>query len=1112
MSEIETPDRPRILIVEDDPVIARGLAQRLRNLDYEVSAIASTGEDAIQSAGDESPDLVLMDIRLEGDMSGTEAAARIRSSLNIPIVFVTAHADEVSLERAKAGEPFGYLVKPYSERELRSTVETALYKARAEKRLIKAKEEWERTFDAVPDLIMILDDRHRILRANKATADALGMTPEALVGQTCFQCIHGQDAPVSTCPHSRLLADGAVHHSEVAEGRLGGVFEMSVSPLYDAQGRLSGSVHVAHNITTRKKTQDALRESEQRYRQLVEKANDIIFRADSGGFFTFVNPVASRITGYSEEELVGHHYLEFIHPSHRRDAERFYGIQFLKQVIDTYYEFPIVTKQGSTIWLGQSVRLLTDTDSVVGFQAIARDISERRKVEDALRKARDELEDRVRERTSELVKANEHLELEIRERIQVQVALQDSEHFHRTVLAGISDAVFLTDDDGAFTFICPDVAVIFGYSFEEVREMGEISALLGPGLFDLHLLRSQGEIRNIERTIKDNAGEDHLLLINVKHVSIRQGSILYSCRDMTEPKQTEERLQRLAHYDPLTGLANRVLFRDRLKRALAQARRHKWMVALMLIDLDRFKDVNDTLGHSAGDRVLISVADRLRECVRESDTVARLGGDEFIVVLPVLHDARRVSRIGDRIREAMTKPFHEGGRQVHLSTSIGTTLWPGGGDDDEELLRNADIALYRAKELGRNRLEFFSAEMNRDLLERAELEAALRRALEHGDLVLHYQPQVDFETGRIVCAEALLRWSHPTRGPMSPAKLIPLAEDSGLIVSLGEWVLRTACEQAVTWQKAGMPAIRVAVNVSGVQMKHPGFKETVVRILDDTGLDPTCLELELTETVTMEETETAREILGDLKITGISVAVDDFGTGYSSLSYLKHLAVDKLKIDRSFVKDIESNSDDKAIVAAIVRVGHSLGLKVIAEGIETRRQFDYLWALGCNVWQGYFFSPAVTKTEFTRMLAEDRRAFAYQFQWSPDLSVGVKTIDGQHKAWIERVNELCRSILAGEGIEDLANMIDFLTEYSQWHFRDEETLMLEHNYPALAKHRRAHESFANQVQGMRTQMVSNEITADAVLSFVADLYEWFCRHIKEEDRALGNYLQAGGAP
>ncbi len=459
----EALDRPRILIVEDDPLIARGLKRRLNNLGYWVVSVVSSGQQAIEAAKDELPDLALMDIMLEGDMDGTEAAAKIHSSLNIPTVFVTAHTEESVLAKAKIAEPFGYLVKPYNERELRSTIEVALYKSRTEQALVRAKEEWERTFDTVPDLIMILDDQHGIVRANKAAADRVGKRPEEMVGHRCYKIVCGEESPPRSCIHTRLLSDGRRHHAEISVCRWGGVFQVNVSPLHDAKGRMIGSVHVAHDVTSRKRAEQALMESEERLRLLVEHASDLVYRTDANGVFTFMNPPVLDLTGYSPEEVIGRNYLEFIHPEDKVKVEEFYGIQHANKIPQTYYEYRIVTRTGDSIWIGQHVRLLTDHDTVVGFQAIARDMTERKKAEDALKKAHDQLEERVRERTSELALVNEQL--------------MESEARVRALFEAVEDCVFVQDRELRYTLVNPAMERLLD------RPASEILGLTDEALF-----------------------------------------------------------------------------------------------------------------------------------------------------------------------------------------------------------------------------------------------------------------------------------------------------------------------------------------------------------------------------------------------------------------------------------------------------------------------------------------------------------------------------------------------------------------------------------------------------------------------------------------------------
>jgi len=435
-----------------------------------------------------------------------------------------------------------------------------------------------------------------------------------------------------------------------------------------------------------------------------------------------------------------------------------------------------------------------------------------------------------------------------------------------------------------------------------------------------------------------------------------------------EKSRDQESLATLAYYDVLTGLPNRALLQDRLHQAMIEADRHGRLVALLFMDLDRFKNINDTLGHEMGDVLLKKVAKRLEGCVRPGDTVARPGGDEFIVVLAGVAHVDDVSRVAQKIIDAFSLPFEIGGRELYVTCSIGVTLYPFDDRDVETLHRNADAAMYHAKEEGRNNFQFYSAEMNAQSFQRLTLENALRRALERDELRLYHQPQVDLDSGRIVGVEALIRWQHPELGLVSPADFIPLAEETGLIVPIGEWVLRQACAQARAWQKAGLPPVRVAVNLSARQFRQHGLYEVITAALQHAGLAPEWLEVELTESLVMHDVNRTIDVLRGLKKMGVSVAVDDFGTGYSSLSYLRRLPIDAIKIDRAFIEHIPDNSDAAAITTAIIALARSLQLKTVAEGVETEAQADFLRRHGCNAMQGFYFSRPLPADKFAELL------------------------------------------------------------------------------------------------------------------------------------------------
>ncbi|NIE66985.1 EAL domain-containing protein [Burkholderia sp. Ax-1719] len=439
--------------------------------------------------------------------------------------------------------------------------------------------------------------------------------------------------------------------------------------------------------------------------------------------------------------------------------------------------------------------------------------------------------------------------------------------------------------------------------------------------------------------------------------------------DVTELIRYQEQLEYQANYDSLTLLPNRNLLRDRLQQALVAAQRHERGVAVVFIDLDGFKNVNDSLGHSVGDRLLGVVAERLTRCTRTSDTVARHGGDEFVIVLTDTIDEKSLIGWMERARAMISEPVMIDGTELYVGCSMGASVFPQDGNDAEALLKKADVAMYRAKELGRNTFQFYEPEMNAAAGARMNLERRLRRALRDSEFLLHYQPQVEIESGRIVGMEALVRWHDPEAGLVSPSQFIPVAEESGLIGPLSDWVLREACRQNREWQDAGLPPVRVSVNLSAKTFHQRDISQQVSDVLKETGLDPCWLEVELTESTLMRNTEEAVQMLNALHEQGVGIAIDDFGTGYSSLSYLKRLPVDRLKIDRSFVADIGTSTDDETITAAIIALAHELRLQVIAEGVETSQQFAFLRERACDELQGYFFAPPLPGPEVAALLS-----------------------------------------------------------------------------------------------------------------------------------------------
>lgn len=557
----------------------------------------------------------------------------------------------------------------------------------------------------------------------------------------------------------------------------------------------------------------------------------------------------------------------------------------------------------------------------------------------------------------------------------LQVRADAEMRLSATVFETTSEAIMVTDAQNMIVAVNGAFTDVTGYVREEV--LGTNPRFMNSGRHDEAFF--QGMWKSLEESGKWHGevwnrrknGEIYPEWISIGAVRDRQDRVSHYVAiftDITERKEAEERVRHLAHYDALTDLPNRTLFFDRLSQALIQARRDDTKAAVMFIDLDRFKNINDTLGHSVGDLLLQGVAVRLSQCMRQGDSVSRQGGDEFVVLLPEVGQAEDAAVVAQKILNAIAQPFHVEGHELRVSCSIGISFYPNDGDDAETLMKNADTAMYRAKDSGRSNYQFYFSDMNARFLERLAMETSMRRAIEREQFELYYQPQIDVASGAIIGAEALIRWNHPDLGMISPAHFIPLAEESGLIQSIGEWVLRTACKQTAQWQRAGYAPFLVSVNVSARQFRQAGFADQVASALQENDLSASYLELELTESVLMGHTDKNIAILGALKDLGLTIAIDDFGTGYSSLSYLKRLPIDTLKIDRSFVGDLPADKDDAAIVDAVISMAHSLSLKVIAEGVETEQQVDFLRSRKCYLMQGYYFHTPVSAGEFAKLL------------------------------------------------------------------------------------------------------------------------------------------------
>jgi diguanylate cyclase (GGDEF)-like protein/PAS domain S-box-containing protein len=566
------------------------------------------------------------------------------------------------------------------------------------------------------------------------------------------------------------------------------------------------------------------------------------------------------------------------------------------------------------------------------------------------------------------------------ERKAVEDALYIEKERALVTLNSIGDAVLCTNISGYITYLNLVAETMTGWGREEAtgRPLAEVFRIIDgstrkPARDPMEMAVAQD--RTVGLTVNcvlvrrdgfESAIEDSAAPIHDRAGRVIGAVIVF--HDVSAARAMSFQMTYSAQHDLVTNLPNRLLFKDRVSQSIALAKRQNRSIAVIFLDLDRFKHINDSLGHATGDKVLQSVSKRLVGCVRASDTVSRQGGDEFVVLLSEIAYPEAAAASANKILLSLTAPHSIGGQDLHVDASIGISIYPEDGEDAETLIKNADTAMYHAKERGRNNFQFFKAEMNLKAVERQSIEVDLRRALERKEFLLYYQPKVNLDTGEITGVEALIRWQHPDRGLLLPGQFVPIAEDCGLILQIGRWVLREACRQARAWQDAGLPPMRIAVNVSPVEFRDTGFVEGVRTALLKTGLEARYLDLELTEGVLMENAESTASALHELKSMGVHLAVDDFGTGYSSLSYLRQFPIDVLKIDQSFVQQITSNSDDSTIVTAIISMGKSLKHIVVAEGIETREQRAYLQTKFCTEGQGYLFSRPLAAAQFAHLV------------------------------------------------------------------------------------------------------------------------------------------------
>jgi len=710
-------------------------------------------------------------------------------------------------------------------------------------------------------------------------------------------------------------------------------------------------------LIERKAARDALRESEGRFRAMSDASPLGIFVSDAQGCCIYSNAAYQTISGLGFEQTLGTNWSMAVHPDDRqhiviawRDAVRG-GEAFQAEV-------RFLRPDGSIVWTRLNAAAMRDGWTSRGRIQIVEDITARKAAENQLR--------------------------------QMQEALFAEKERAQVTLNSIGDAVLTTNLEAGVTYLNVVAEEMTGWTSVEAlgRPISEIfriidgktrEAAANPAQRAMAEDRTVGLAADsllIRRDGAECAIEDSSAPIHDRDGKVAGAVIVF--HDVSASQAMAQKMSHLAQHDFLTGLPNRLLLTERLSQAIGLAQRHHKQVALLFLDLDYFKNINDSLGHDIGDKLLQSVAQRLVACVRTTDTVCRQGGDEFVILLAEIDQPQDAAQVAEKLLASLLTPHMIDGHELHVTLSIGISIYPNDGSNANDAMQNADTAMYYAKANGRNNYQFFTGDMNTRAVQRLLVESSLRRALKMGEFELYYQPKMDIASGQMTGSEALIRWRDPHLGMIYPGQFVPIAEESGLIVPIGRWVLREACRQVQAWLAAGLAAVPVSVNISAMEFRHADFLEDVALILKETGLPPQYLELELTESILMHEAESSAKVLEALKAMGLKLAIDDFGTGYSSLSYLNRFPIDTLKIDQSFVRDIATNSDNATIVSAVISMGQKLKQQVIAEGVETTEQLAFLRNERCDGGQGFLFSYPVSAENFAHLLAPDGTAVPKQ--------------------------------------------------------------------------------------------------------------------------------------
>jgi len=797
-------------------------------------------------------------------------------------------------------------------------------------------------FDNANDLIQSVSPDGSLLYANRAWCQTLGYDAEEVRSLNLVNIIHPDSFEHCMNYFQRLLGGDEFDRLEAIFVTKSGqpiIVEGSVNCHFE-NGQPVFSRGIFRNISERKKAQQALLASKARYRSLVENINLGIAWVDSSYRVVMVNNRMSDLLRLPTAKIVGQKFFSVAPSLNPGDDSEPTEKQFSAE-FEVCWPFDDEERH----FRFKSFPGTADEAAASGFIVTIEDVTEQKLAD---------------------------------------IELRRSHEFSATVLNSLNDAVAIIDVPSyrleGFNSVFLDEAgltetEVLGHTCHEVTHGSPYPCSGASHACPVQRVVATGQFAQTEHCHFQESGEPLYVEISVSPVFNEEGQVtkvVHVARDITDRKTAEEAIQKLAYFDPLTGLPNRLSLQDRLNEILTDAGKNLQKVAVMFLDLDQFKVVNDTLGHAIGDELLKVVANKLDKLFSSFDFVARLGGDEFVLLQRNVQSYQAVAGLAREVLDVLGAPISLRSQEVYSTASIGVSFYPEDGETADALLMNADTAMYEAKDQGRNCFRFYSQEMNQKALERLQMGNRLRSAFRNDEFSLVFQPQYDLAAGQLVGMETLLRWHSLEYGEVSPAKFIPLAEESGLIVPLGEWVLRRACQQAMEWQKNGFDPLRLAVNLSGCQFRQPDLVDTVEKVLAETGFPPELLELELTESIIMDTREASIEHLVDLKIRGVHLAIDDFGTGYSSLSYLKHFPIDRLKIAQEFVRHIPEDTDSAGIVTAIVAMGRSLGINVLAEGVETREQLEFLRSLGCFEMQGYYLGRPMAAESFSALLKKGR--------------------------------------------------------------------------------------------------------------------------------------------